>query len=312
MAAPEVKSLESALDVRSRILAAFERAELQPDASRRGPDLTFVVVGGGPTGVEMAGQIGELARDTLRRDFRAIDPREARILLVEATDRLLGTFPPKLSAKAARALESLGVTPTLGRTVVELDDESVTVQAPDGTRERIAARTVIWAAGVRASGLGALLGEQAGTEVDRAGRVTVEADLTLPGHPEVVVLGDMVRVRAAGGAATTYPGVAPVAIQQGLYAGRLIADRLAGRATSPFHYRDKGNLATIGRGRAVADLGWLRLSGGLAWVVWLTVHLWYLIGVENRLLVFLRWVFSFLTHGRGARLITGPRSEPRR
>jgi NADH dehydrogenase len=311
-AAPEVKSLESALDVRSRILAAFERAELEPDASRRGPDLTFVVVGGGPTGVEMAGQIGELARDTLKRDFRSIDPRQARILLVEAADRLLGTFPPKLSARAARSLEHLGVTPTVDRTVVDLDDESVTVQAPDGSRERIATRTVIWAAGVRASGLAGRLGEQAGAEVDRAGRVTVEADLTLPGHPEVVVLGDMVRVRGADGSATTYPGVAPVAIQQGHYAGRLIADRLAGRTTPPFHYRDKGNLATIGRGSAVADLGWVRLSGGIAWLVWLVVHLWYLIGVQNRLLVFLRWLFSFITHGRGARLITGARTEPMR
>jgi NADH:ubiquinone reductase (H+-translocating) len=309
--APEVKSLESALDVRSRILAAFERAELQPDASKRAADMTFVVVGGGPTGVEMAGQIGELARDTLRRDFRAIDSRGARILLVEATDRLLGTFPPKLSAKAAGALESLGVTPMLERTVVDVDGESVTVQAPDGTRERIPTRTAIWAAGVRASGLGSLLGEQAGAEVDRAGRVTVEADLTLPGHPEVVVLGDMVRVRDAKGETTTFPGVAPVAIQQGQYAGRLIADRLAGKHTPPFHYFDKGNLATIGRGRAVADLGVVRLSGGIAWLTWLVVHLWYLIGVQNRLLVFLRWVFSFATHGRGARLIAYSQRPPR-
>jgi NADH dehydrogenase len=309
--APEVKSLESALDVRSRILAAFERAELQPDASKRAADMTFVVVGGGPTGVEMAGQIGELARDTLKRDFRAIDSRGARILLVEATDRLLGTFPPKLSAKAAGALESLGVTPMLERTVVDVDGESVTVQAPDGTRERIPARTAIWAAGVRASGLGSLLGEQAGAEIDRAGRVTVEADLTLPGHPEVVVLGDMVRVRDAKGEATTFPGVAPVAIQQGHYAGRLIADRLAGKHTPPFHYFDKGNLATIGRGRAVADLGVVRLSGGIAWLTWLVVHLWYLIGVQNRLLVFLRWIFSFATHGRGARLIAYSRRPPR-
>ncbi len=300
--APEVKSLESALDVRARILAAFERTELEPEVGAT--DMTFVVVGGGPTGVEMAGQIGELARDTLKRDFRAMNPREARILLVEATDRLLGTFPPKLSAKAAGALESLGVTPMLERTVVDVDGESVTVEAPDGTRERIPTRTVIWAAGVRASGLASLLGEQAGAEVDRAGRVTVEADLTLPGHPEVVVLGDMVRVRDAQGDTTTFPGVAPVAIQQGHYAGRLIADRLAGTQTPPFHYFDKGNLATIGRGRAVADLGLVRLSGGIAWLTWLVVHLWYLIGVQNRLLVFLRWVSSFVTHGRGARLIT--------
>jgi NADH dehydrogenase len=200
----------------------------------------------------------------------------------------------------------------LERTVVDVDGESVTVEAPDGTRERIPTRTVIWAAGVRASGLASLLGEEAGAEVDRAGRVTVEADLTLPGHPEVVVLGDMVRVRDAQGDTTTFPGVAPVAIQQGHYAGRLIADRLAGKQTPPFHYFDKGNLATIGRGRAVADLGLVRLSGGIAWLTWLVVHLWYLIGVQNRLLVFLRWVSSFVTHGRGARLIAHLGRPPRR
>jgi NADH dehydrogenase len=303
-AAPEVKSLESAIETRSRILSAFERAELQHDPEQRAADLTFVVVGGGPTGVEMAGQIGELARDTLRHDFRAIDPREARILLVEASDRLLTTFPASLSAKAARALEELGVTPRVDRTVIGVDPESVTIQAPDGSTERISTRTVVWAAGVRASGLAVVLGEQAGVEVDRAGRVTVEPDLTLPGHPEVIVLGDMIRVRDQHGEPQALPGVAPVAIQQGHYAGRLVADRLAGSRTPPFHYFDKGNLATIGRGRAVADLGFIRLSGAIAWLVWLVVHLWYLIGVQNRLLVFLRWLFSFITHGRGARLIT--------
>jgi NADH:quinone reductase (non-electrogenic) len=308
--APEVKSLESALDVRSRILAAFERAELESDAAARSADLTFVVVGGGPTGVEMAGQIAEMARDTLRRDFREIDPRSARILLVEGTDRILGTFPASLSAKATRALRQLGVTPTLDRLVVGVDGTGVDLKKPDGSTERVPARTVIWAAGVRASGLAATLGELAGAEVDRAGRLTVEPDLTLAGHPEVVVLGDMVQVRSADGDVTALPGVAPVAIQQGRYAARLIADRLAGRATPAFHYRDKGNLATIGRGRAVADFGFVRLSGALAWVTWLLVHLWYLIGFQNRLLVFLRWLFSFATHGRGARLITGRWENP--
>jgi NADH dehydrogenase len=303
--AAEVKSLESALTVRSRLLAAFERAEVETDADARRAQMTFVVVGGGPTGVEMAGQIGELARDTLPRDFRAIDSRTARILLVEATDRLLTAFPPSLSAKAARSLEELGVTPTLNRTVVGIDAESVTLQAPDGSTERVATHTVIWAAGVSASGLAAELGALAGAETDRAGRLTVEPDLTLAGHPEVLALGDMVRVRDPSGDVVTLPGVAPVAIQQGHYAAGLVADRLRGRSTQPFRYRDKGNVATIGRARAVAVLRFVRLSGAAAWLVWLLVHLWYLIGFQNRLLVLIRWSFSFVTHGRGARLITG-------
>jgi NADH dehydrogenase len=303
--APEVKSLESALAARARILSAFEAAEVLDDARERQAELTFVVVGGGPTGVEMAGQIAELARDTLPGDYRAIDPREARILLVEAADRLLGTFPPSLSAKAARLLQQLGVTPMPNRTVIGVDGDGVDLQSPGGATERVAARTVIWAAGVRASGLAARLGELAGAEVDRAGRLTVEADLSVAGHPEVLAVGDMVRVRdAASGNAVTLPGVAPVAIQQGRYAARAIGDRLRDERTPPFHYRDKGNLATIGRARAVADLHVLRLSGALAWVTWLVVHLWYLIGFQNRLLVLLRWLFSFATRGRGARLIT--------
>jgi NADH dehydrogenase len=308
-AAPEVKSLESALEARARILLAFERAEVVEDETRRRAELTFVVVGGGPTGVEMAGQIGELARDTLRHDFRFIDSRHARILLVEATDRLLGTFPPSLSAHAARSLEQLGVTPTLNRAVVGVDAEGVDLRAPDGSTERVAARTVIWAAGVRASGLAARLGDLSGAEVDAAGRLTVEPDLTLPGHPEVFAVGDMVRVRdAKSGEPVTLPGLAPVAIQQGAYVGRAVADRLRGHRPRPFRYRDKGNLATIGRARAVADLRVVRLSGAVAWLTWLAVHLWYLIGFQNRVVVLIRWLYSFLTGGRGARLITGPQA----
>jgi NADH dehydrogenase len=310
--APEVKSLESAVLVRARILAAFERAEVLEDSDLRRAELTFVVVGGGPTGVEMSGQIAELARDTLRREFRSIDPRDARIVLVEATDRLLGTFPPSLSAKAERALRELGVMPVLDRTVVAVDADGVELRDPAGGVERVGARTVIWAAGVRASGLAGRLGELAGAEVDRAGRLTVEADLSLPGHPEVFAIGDMVRVRdARTGEPVTYPGVSPVAIQQGRYVGRAIRARLAGDRSAPFHYRDKGNLATIGRGRAVADLHLVRLSGGLAWLIWLGVHLWYLIGFGNRLLVLLRWSMSFITRGRGARLITGEEATRR-
>ena len=267
------------------------------------------MVGAGPTGVEMAGQIAELARDTLRRDFRSIDPRHARVLLVEAADRVLTAFPPSLSRRAALQLEHLGVTPALERTVVGVDEQGVTVEAAGGGQERFDARTVIWAAGVTASGLARRLAELTGAELDRAGRIAVEPDLTLPGHPEVLALGDMVRIRDARGEPQVLPGVAPVAMQQGRYAARVVRNRLAGKQTGPFRYHDKGNLATIGRARAVADLHVVKMSGFPAWVMWLLIHLWYLIGFQNRLLVFLRWTFSFLTHGRGARLITSRHAD---
>jgi NADH dehydrogenase len=304
--AHEVKSLESALSVRSQILSAFEAADNEADSDKQDAWLTFVVVGGGPTGVEMAGQIGELARDTLPRDFRAIDTRRGRILLIEAADRLLTSFPPSLSEKAARSLRRLGVTSMLGSTVVGIDGNGVTIEDGSGARERIPARTVVWAAGVSASGLASTLGELTGAERDRAGRVTVEADLTLPGRPDVFALGDMVRVRDPAGAVVTFPGVAPVAMQQGRYAAEVVRARLRARETPPFRYRDKGNLATIGRAAAVAEIKGLRLSGLIAWLIWLFVHLWYLVGFQNRLLVFIQWFSSFVTHGRGARLITEP------
>jgi NADH dehydrogenase len=303
--AAEVKSLESALAVRSRLLVAFEAAEVEPNPAVRDAWLTFVVVGAGPTGVEMAGQIAELARDTLRRDFRTIDPRRARILLVEAADRVLTSFPPSLSAKAERSLQRLGVTVLTGRTVIGIDPAEVTLETRDGSAERIPSRVVVWAAGVTASGLAGRLAELTGADSDRAGRVTVEADLSLPGHPEVFAIGDMIRARDPSGEPVVLPGVAPAAMQQGRYAAGVIRARLQGRAYGAFRYRDKGNLATIGRAAAVADIKGIRLSGFLAWATWLLVHLWYLIGFQNRLLVLVRWSFSFATHGRGARLITG-------
>jgi NADH dehydrogenase len=302
--AAEVKSLESALMVRGRILSAFEAAETEPDPERRARWLTFVVVGAGPTGVEMAGQIAELGHDTLREDFRTMDPSTGRILLVEAADRVLTSFPPSLSGKAARSLVRLGVTPLVNRTVVGVDEMGVTIDDGSGNQERIPAATVIWAAGVTASSLAAKLAELTGAERDRAGRVTVERDLTLPGHPEVFALGDMVRVRDADGAAVLLPGVCPVAMQQGRYAAKVVGARLRHEQAPPFRYVDKGNLATIGRGAAVADIKRLKLSGFLAWFTWLFVHLWYLVGYQNRLLVFIRWGVSFATRGRGARLIT--------
>ncbi len=296
--APQLKSLGGALDIRTRVLGAFEAAEVEADPGRRAAWLTFVVVGAGPTGVEMAGQIAELARDTLRRDFRSADPRAARVLLVENAPRVLPQFPEPLSARAEHSLRTLGVTPLVGHTVVDVGSDAVAIRGPDGTIVPVAARTSVWAAGVTASPLAALLAGAAGAEVDRAGRVAVGPDLTLPGHADVLALGDMVAVHAR-----PLPGLAPVAMQEGRYAARLVRDRLRGRATAPFRYRDKGNLATIGRSRAVADIRGLRLSGFPAWALWLGVHLTYLIGFQNRLLVLLRWAASFLTHGRGARLI---------
>jgi NADH dehydrogenase len=299
--APDVKTLESALEVRRRILLAFEAAELETDPELRAEWLTFVVVGAGPTGVELAGQIAEIAGDTLRRNFRAMNPREARILLVEAADRVLTAFPPTLSARAQRSLLRLGVTPLVDHLVVELDERSVTVEQA-GARERIPARTVVWAAGVAASPLARALAEAAGEEPVRGGRVVVEADLTLPGHPEVLVIGDMAEVR---GTPDLPVGVAPVAMQEGRYAARVVHDRLEHIHPPPFRYLDKGSLATIGRARAVADIKGLHVGGFLAWLMWLVLHLFYLVGFQNRVLVLIRWATGFLTRGRGARLITG-------
>jgi NADH dehydrogenase len=301
--APELKSLTGALDIRNRILTAFEAAEVEPDEELRRSWLTFVVVGGGPTGVEMAGQIAELARETLRRDFRQVDTRSARVLLVETADRILTGFPPSLSHKAERALEKLGVTPLVGHTVVDVGSTTVAIRSAGGEIEDVGVRTVIWAAGVAASPLAAALASAVGSEVDRAGRLTVTANLTLPDHPEVFAVGDMVRIAQSDGTTVALPGLAPVAMQEGRYVARVIRNRLSGRATKGFKYVDKGNLATIGRSKAVADIKGIRLAGFPAWVTWLVVHLFYLIGFQNRLLVVTRWIFSFLTHGRGARII---------
>ncbi len=301
--APELKSLSGALEIRSRILSAFEAAEFERDPARRRGWLTFVVVGGGPTGVEMAGQIAELAHDVLRADFRSADTRTARVLLVESADRVLTTFPEPLSQKAARALEKLGVTPLVGHTVVDVHADSVAIRKPGGEVEQVAARTAVWAAGVTASDLARKLADGAGLDVDRAGRLTVEPDLSLPGDPAVLALGDMVRVRASDGTVMQLPGLAPVAMQQGRHAALVVRDRLRARAPGAFHYTDKGNLATIGRSKAVAEVKGLHLAGFAAWLMWLLVHLFYLIGFQNRLLVMLRWTISFVTRGRGSRLI---------
>jgi NADH dehydrogenase len=298
--APGLKTVENATEIRSRILLAFEEAEREPDPAQRHAWLTFVIVGGGPTGVELAGALGEIANDTLRRDFRHINPAESRILLLEGTDRVLPSMPPDLSRKAERQLIALGVRPRLGARVVGIDAAGVTIESA-GKNEHIAARTVLWAAGVRASGLGRKLAERAGAPLDRAGRVLVEPDLSIPGHPEIHVIGDLASVTQDG---RLLPGLAPVAMQQGRYVADLLVRKLRGQATRPFRYFDKGTLATIGRNRAVAQFGRLHVSGFPAWFLWVFVHLMYLVEFENRLLVFVEWVYNYITRNRGARLIT--------
>jgi NADH:ubiquinone reductase (H+-translocating) len=304
MPAPNLKTLEGVLAVRRRILGAFEAAELEPDPQRQAAWLTFVVIGAGPTGVEMAGQIAEIARD-LRGELRSLGSSKAQILLVETGDRVLQEFPPSLSARAERSLAGLGVTVGTREALIDIDASSVTLEDRDGGRRQVPARTAIWAAGVIATRFAGTLAARAGANVDRAGRVEVLDDLSLPGHPEVMAVGDMIRIRQADGSSTVLPGVAPVAMQEGRYAARVVRDRLRGRPRRPFRYRNKGNLATIGRARAVADIKGIHVSGFVAWATWLMVHLWYLIGFANRLVVVIRWAFSFLGHGRGARLITG-------
>src|SRR5919197_1881961 len=314
---PRSRALTSRIDVCSRpiwrrLLSAFEAAETEHVVGRRERWLTFVVVGAGPTGVEMAGQIAEMARRTLRREFRAIDPREARILLIESSDRVLGTFSPRLSASAQRALERLGVSVLVGRRVIKVDEGSVTVEDAEGTLETIPVCVIVWAAGVHASPLAHLLADASHGSVDGAERLEVQPDLTIPGHPEVFAIGDMITIRQRDREPAALPGVAPVAMQQGRYAGRVVRQRLQGRNSRPFRYLDKGNLATIGKAKAVADLHGLELTGFIAWATWLLVHLFYLIGVQNRLVVFTRWSASFLTNGRNARIITtgGPTTPP--
>ncbi len=296
--APGLKTVEDATAIRGKILYAFEAAELENDRAKRTAWLTFVVVGGGPTGVELAGALGEIANDTLKNDFRSIRPEEARIFLLDGSPRILPSYPEALSAKAERALIALGVQSRSGVHVSAIDEGGVTAGG-----ERIEARTVLWAAGVRASDLGAHLTAQTGLTADRGGRVPVQGDCTIPGHPEIFVIGDLAHFEEAGKA---LPGIAPVAMQQGRYVAAAMRTRLAGgKPEKPFSYWDKGNLATIGRASAVGYFGTHQLSGLIAWLIWLFVHLMYLVGFRNRLVVLLQWAVEYLTFNRGARLITG-------
>jgi len=296
--APGLKTLEDALAIRRRVLLAYEAAERETDEARQSAWLTFVVVGGGPTGVELAGALAEIARQGLRDDFRRIDPRRARVILIEAGPRILPGFPERLSHSAVAQLARLGAEVLTGSAVTSIDPEGVTL----GER-RVAARTVLWAAGVAASPIARSLG----VSLDRTGRVPVAPDLSLPGSPNIFVVGDLAALQQDG---RPVPGVAPAAIQEGSHAARNIARILRGKPTLPFRYHDKGSLATIGRASAVADFGRLRLSGPIAWLAWLLVHIFFLIGFRNRLRVLFEWVWAYWTYDRGARLITGGSEEP--
>jgi NADH dehydrogenase len=296
--APGMKSIDDALELRGRIFGAFELAELATDQEEIDRLMTFVVVGAGPTGVEMAGQIAELAHRTLRRDFRTIDPTTARIILLDAAPTVLPAFGEKLGGRARRHLNDIGVEVQLGAMVTSVDADGLEIKDAEGQTRRIPAATKVWAAGVQASPLGRQLAEQSGAEIDRAGRINVQRDLTLPGHPEVHVVGDMM-------ALAKLPGVAQVAIQGGRYAADAIKRRIAGREPAqPFRYRDKGNMATISRFSAVADIKGLKFEGFVAWVLWLIVHLFYIIGFKSRVTTVLHWAVSFLGRGRSQRVAT--------
>ncbi len=291
--APGLKSLQDALEIRRRLLTAFEVAEREPDPRIRREWMTFVIVGAGPTGTELAGTLVEVARKTLASDFRNIDPAEARVVLLEGSPRVLGAYTEDLSEKAREQLQRLGVEVLTGKVVTDIDATGVTIGA-----ERIDARTVLWGAGVAASPLARSLG----VPLDHARRVLVEPDLSIPGHPNVFVIGDLAHVEHKG---QLVPGVAPAAMQMGPSAADNVTRTLAGKPRKPFAYRDKGMLATIGRGAAVAHIGRVKASGYVAWLLWLFVHVFFLIGFRNRVLVMIQWAWSYLTYDRGARLITG-------
>jgi NADH dehydrogenase len=310
--APGLKTLEDALEMRRRVLLAYERAERTDDPAEREALLTFVVIGGGPTGLELAGALGEMAHLTLRGNFRSIDPSEAKILLIEAADRLITPYPPELSARAAESETRLGVTVMLNTKVTAIDDQQVTVQQGEHSRV-IPTRTVLWAAGVQASPLGKVVQEQTGAELDRAGRVMVEPDLSVRGFPNLFVIGDLSHF--AHGVERPLPGVAPVAMQEGKFVAQVIAARVVGAqqsgdAPGMFRYFDKGSMATIGRASAVATIGKLKLSGYLAWLSWLFIHLMYLAEFDNRILVFVQWVWNYFTYRRGVRLILNEQPKP--
>lgn len=305
--APGLKTIEDATDIRRRVLAAFEQAEQHAENKSQG--VTFVVVGGGPTGVEMAGALGELARYTMRGEFRAARPESARVILVEGLARLLSAYPEKLSAKALAALERLGVEVWLNSTVSEVGDGFAVIDKQGDVRERVECDSVVWAAGVKASSLTDRVAETFTAETDRAGRIIVTDHCEVPGQESVFAIGDMAHFDQAG---KPLPGVAPVAVQQGAYVARVIRRRLRNQPTTPFRYKDKGQMATIGRGAAVAQIGRWKFNGYLAWLAWLFVHLMQLVGFQNRALVLVQWAWNYFTRNRSARLITQTDDDPPR
>jgi len=315
--APGLKTLADAFDIRSRVIGAFESAERATADAERNAWMTFVVIGGGPTGVEMAGTMSEIAQHTLAREFRRIDPKQTRVILLEGSPRILGTFVAKQSERARRQLERLGVDVRTESKVTAIDAEGVTYDsAKSGGSERIAARTVIWAAGVAGSPLGAELARGSGAALDRAGRVVVAPDLSLPGHPEISVIGDLAAALSHGPKGTTpVPGVSPAAKQMGRAAAANIVRRIKGESTLAFRYRDYGNLATVGRKAAVVELtipglGTLRFGGLAAWLFWLFAHIYFLIGFRNRLMVMVDWAWAYFTYARGARIVAEPSTSP--
>lgn len=300
--APGIKTIENTLDIRHRIFLAFEAAEREEDIAQNKSWMRFVIVGAGPTGVELAGAIGELAHSTLRNDFRHIDTRECEVILLEGTDRILPTYPEELSIKARESLERLGITVNNNAMVTDIKKSFVTF-SKDGREQTIHAKTILWAAGVKASSLGKVIAERTGAKLDGAGRVIVEPDLSIPGFPNIFVIGDLANFRHQDG--KPLPGVAPVAMQEGLYVAKLLESRLRGEKIRPFRYRNKGSLAVIGRNAAVADFGRFRFSGFFAWLIWIFVHIQYLIEFDNKILVLTQWAWNYFTRKRGARLITG-------
>ncbi len=300
--APGLKTVEDALEMRRRIFSAFEAAEKEADPARRQALMTFVVVGGGPTGVELAGAIAELAFNILKEDFRTINTADAQVLLLEGLDRILPPYAPELSAKAEASLTHLGVKVLTKARVTNIQEGEVTLTRNDQT-EVIPAHTILWAAGVKASAMGAVLAQRTGVGLDRVGRVMVEADFSIPNHPNIFVIGDLANFTHQGD--KPLPGVAPVAMQAGQYVGQLIQKRLKNQTVPTFTYVDKGSLAIIGQNAAVVDLGFIRITGFLAWIIWLFAHLYYLIEFDNKLLVMIQWAWNYFTRSRGARIITG-------
>ena len=306
--APGLKTIEDALEIRRRVFDAFEKAERETDQSRQKAFMTFVIVGAGPTGVELAGAVAELAHATLVKDFYNIDTRDAEIILLEGADRVLPPYVVRLSVRAQRALERLGVNVQTGAIVTDISADRVCYKW-SGDENEIAAHTVLWAAGMQASAVGEILKRETGAELDRQGRVLVDPNLSVPKHPEILVVGDLATYTHQG--ERPLPGVAPVAMQMGRYAAQLIVGRQKGREEKPFRYLDKGSLAVIGRNAAVADLGFVKFSGFLAWFAWVFIHIAYLIEFDNRLLVLFQWGWNYLTRKKGARLITDTSKDGR-